>query len=1117
MLFTCQGCGIGHPRSVGTRFYPSQKSREPSVNGIPIVSYGREHLLAVRDRLASETGRRWTEAVRSRIPAQLTHLIRRRRGRRAGTHTRRPIQVVWTAHRAPRDPGADTDSARDLRTLAVPNRLTLNQTRLRYDRTTAIGSDPPRPDQSDGGATYSRRGEPEPLNTSVRAANNISLELLNIQSLLPKMPDVRAELQHRDTDILCFTETNLRSGTPNRLVSIPGYNIFRQDRTIGRKKSGGGVAVFARETLQVTQLDSTLPTCPRSHAETMWLNIKLCKKRATVVGVIYRPPTTSASQTNSDFDYIEDQLQSIIAANPSKQVILTGDLNADISTNPAAHQRLLELEKYGLRNLVTVPTFFRGNTESVLDVVLVSSRMCEGPNPPACDVEPCDYTAHHHRVTVTTAMPRVRAKHSYRTGRNWRAMDSKAFVTDVSHVNWRAEINRDASCEQQWDSFSDEMNRLLDIHAPTRRYRVHNPTPPPVSDETLELMSQRRDARRRRDSTYHQLNGQVKRAIRRDTRENIAERVASTPTSSLYRQLRPVLAPKRGPPTQPENLTPDQLNDYFTTVGPQTRDEVADRFRNSGREALGVRLPRVNTGAFNIIPVTLKQLHAALFSMPSKQSQIDRDIPLSIFKLCFKHIGNTLLQIINTSFVTELILSSWKQAEVIPIYKRHDPSKASNFRPVTIVPDICKVVEKLVHEQLTSYLTHHHLFSTDQHGFMKDHSTCTALITITDNILGAMDRSEVTLLTLLDLSRCFDVIDHNMLLTKLQRLQISTGWFKSYLEGHTQRVRVGQTLSNSQHITVGTFQGSSLGPLLFNLACNDFSCFIPSHINGFPVTLVRYADDTQLAISGPRDRLSEMRQSLETVLDVACTWLMQNGMKVNAEKTEVILCGDIRQLRCIDPPSIMFMGQTLQCSDTIRNLGVVMDQSLSFKHHIDRVVQKCTGILLGILGAKHALPPSVLPIIIDALVFSHVRYCIQVYGCANHSTILKLQKVFHFAARVLSGRRKYDHISDVMKQLGWLTAHQAVTFFDVCLMHSILSAGKPEVLRSALAFNHERKERDTRWSNHLSLPRVRTNHGKRRYLYRTCQQYNDHVIAKHLTEASKRVLKKSLHESVRRS
>ena len=165
--------------------------------------------------------------------------------------------------------------------------------------------------------------------------------------------------------------------------------------------------------------------------------------------------------------------------------------------------------------------------------------------------------------------------------------------------------------------------------------------------------------------------------------------------------------------------------------------------------------------------------------------RIPDDVPVKILKLCFHYIGPLLLRIINTSIVTESVSSSWKCAVVIPLHKKGDPSQASNFRPITNVPAICKIIENLVHQQITAYLDHYCLFSEDQHGFLARHSTTTALLPMTDQILAGMDRSEVTLPALIDLRRFFDVVDHTAFVTSLQQLQISTGWIESYLAGHT--------------------------------------------------------------------------------------------------------------------------------------------------------------------------------------------------------------------------------------------------------------------------------------------------------------------------------------------
>ena len=172
------------------------------------------------------------------------------------------------------------------------------------------------------------------------------------------------------------------------------------------------------------------------------------------------------------------------------------------------------LQNYGLHNQVHDPTFFRGVTRSVLDVVLMSGELCGGNTRPECAVQQCDFTSHHRRVVVTTAISRTRVKPTYRTGRNWRALNTEELIADVRCTDWTAVVRPDDSCELQWEHFSAEMSRILDVHAPVRRFRVYNSSPPPVSDDTLDLMCQRREAKNNGNiDTYNRLNVEVKRAI----------------------------------------------------------------------------------------------------------------------------------------------------------------------------------------------------------------------------------------------------------------------------------------------------------------------------------------------------------------------------------------------------------------------------------------------------------------------------------------------------------------------------------------------------------------------------------------------------------------------------
>ena len=243
------------------------------------------------------------------------------------------------------------------------------------------------------------------------------------------------------------------------------------------------------------------------------------------------------------------------------------------------------------------------------------------------------------------------------------------------------------------------------------------------------------------------------------------------------------------------------------------------------------------------------------------------------------------------------------------------------------------------------------------------------MTSVSDSMRWAMDRGDLSLLTLIDLSRCFDVVDHEVLLSQLQLLQIDPGWFQSYLTNHQQQVRIPGTdvVSSARPINIGVFQGSCMGPLLFNIAALSLSCYVPEDVCRLPVKVVRYADDTQVLVSGPRSRLADMQRAMERVLDTLGTYFMQSGMCVNASKTELLFAGGRQQLAATHrDPSIQFMGATVQPASQVKNLGLIMDSNLTYEPHIDSVIKRCNGILIGLLHARHVLSRETLPVLVNA-------------------------------------------------------------------------------------------------------------------------------------------------------
>ena len=643
-----------------------------------------------------------------------------------------------------------------------------------------------------------------------------------------------------------------------------------------------------------------------------------------------------------------------------------------------------------------------------------------------------------------------------------------------------------------WTIFLDLFNPIVHQHAPVRTLRLRNPDAPPISDATRCLLADRSEALRRwgrGSDRYRAANRLARAAFRSDKRRHIGERVTARGRGSVWRSARDIVGGKKCTVQVPPSVSPDAMNSFFVNVGPGVAAELASR---GPPPELPIRLPRVGTCALKPGPISLKSLHQIISSMHNSPARGPDGLCIKVVKLSFNSIGHVLLHLVNSCIVSNDIPPAWKHSLVHPIYKSGDPTHPSNYRPISLLPVIAKIVERTVQRQLYYYLNSNQLLSPSQHGFRPRHSTETALSFVTDSILSATDQGHISILCLIDLSKCFDVINHAKLLQKLQLLGIDTAWFKNYLSGHTQSVSITGSdgrISTSSRLAInqGVFQGSSLGPVLFCAFANDLSLYAGD------AQVVQYADDAQVIVSGSKSALPNLVSRLEHSLSCLGEYFHLNGLKVNVSKFELIVFGSKQNLRNLPTINVTYRDTRLTPSHEVKNLGVIFDRHLSWDAHVRALSRRCCGILTALSHLRHFLPPETLPDIVTALVISHILYCLAVYGNGTAKNLSTIQKIMNFAARVISGKRKFDHVSDVRDALGWLESPQLFHYQSLCLLHKIINTREPECIANQICENLDNPShvRSTRQDHLLHLPAIRTEAGRRRLLYRVPQQMNE--------------------------
>ena len=432
--------------------------------------------------------------------------------------------------------------------------------------------------------------------------------------------------------------------------------------------------------------------------------------------------------------------------------------------------------------------------------------------------------------------------------------------------------------------------------------------------------------------------------------------------------------------------TADFINNYFINIGPNLAKDMKEEWTYDGpvaeTELLTCRVEKAD------IEKLIKDIDVTkASSMENMKSNIVKDA-LSV-------VPEKVLDLFVCSLNSGIIPLEWKLATVIPLQKEGDKSQVSNLRPVSLLNMVVKLMEKVVHKNVTEYLESNKLLDKNQGGFRSGHSTTDTTANLVDQIARGMNSRHFTIATYLDLKKAFDTVNHVILLKKLKLLGIKGkiyDWIKNYLQDRTQKTLANNINSGIQKITCGLPQGSIMGPLLFLIYINDISNIL------LKTKCFLYADDTVLY--SINSDLAQATQDMEEDLGRIALWLKRNKLTLNKKKTKYMIYGMRAQLKKIQYHRLMIGDEIIEKVQSFKYLGMILDPVLSFNKHIDSIRSIYAHKLLLYNKICFYLDTPKMLDLYKSHVLPYVDYGDVLYAGANKGKLDKLQRLQNQALRV---------------------------------------------------------------------------------------------------------------------
>jgi len=874
---------------------------------------------------------------------------------------------------------------------------------------------------------------------------NLNICTWNARSARNKTTDISDMIIEKNLDLIFITESWIHETGDDVIkaeLTPSGYKILNKPRMSG--DPGGGIAIIYRSNLQISISNQSHENITSFE----YFETKFTSHQGDIHFVcVYRPPPSKKNKLK--LSTFVDEFTDFIHTkeNARGKLLIFGDINIhfDQASDTEANKIKSYLDSLSLEQLITVPTHNRGHT---LDWVIVRKSENILKTTDVVDLQMSD----HFPIFCELDLARPKRQMIKKQCRNIRDINRQKFMDDISASPLCKDNVSLWNIDEHIELYNTVLAGLLDNHAPMREKRFSiKPLSPWYNDgikaekivkRTLEKQWKKTNLEINRQMYIHQRN-KLNYMIRKAKMSYISAKVLDCDmdskklfalTASLLNKSKESALPDCGSSQETADKFATYFKEKIETIHKKLLESQHESCQNSTPD-----LPEENDsgngikGLFELHPFTLKEIETIIKLLPAKSCELD-PIPTTLLLECIDVLAHPITEIINKSVATATVPKSFKQAIVRPLLKKDnlDPNTLKNYRPVSNLPFLSKLLEKAVSIRLSVHLSNNDLLEGNQSAYRPGHSTETALLKVMNDLLCGADEGKISLLVLLDLSAAFDTIDHNRLLSRLRNDCYIGGkaldWFDSYLTNRYQRTVIHGTRSETCHLHCGVPQGSVLGPLLFTLYTKPLSRI--ASIYG--INQHQYADDNQLYQSTMPAELPTAIEKMEKCCSNIKDWMTINLLKLNDDKTELILIGSKGKLKSLltHSPGISLQIGEAKISPTpkAKNLGVWIDENLSLEPQVTHICKSANLHLRNIGRLRPYLSQSASTKLVLSTVMSRLDYCNSLLVNMNQVQLRRLQLIQNRAARIISRAKKHDHIKPVLKQLHWLPVTERIEY-----------------------------------------------------------------------------------------